>query len=127
MTPNLGQYLNKTILVSIPGLYEDKKCRPYKLTGIELFGLWLEGADLPGRFLTHEYKSSTSVTWAAFVPFSQIACVAIPTASAASAPVQPQPAAQSQTPATPAPTADADGSSSKKGAQTRKKPGVKNA
>ena len=127
LTPNLGQYLNKTILVSIPALSQDERCRPYKLTGIELFGLWLEGIDLTSRFLPHEYKSVTSVTWATFVPFSQIACVAIPAASAASTPGSPQPAAQSQTTNQPATPADTDGPSSNKGAQTRKKPGVKNA
>lgn len=125
MTPNLGKYLNKKILVCIPTLFEDEKCRPYKLIGIELFGLWLEGADLASRFLAPEYKSTTPVTWAVFIPFSQIAGVAIATPSAASPPGQPATPAQTQAPDKPAPPASADGPSSAGDAATGKKPKVK--
>jgi hypothetical protein len=118
MTPNLGRYLNKTILVSIPSLFEDDRCRPYKLIGIELFGLWLEGGDLASRFLTHEYKSVSPATWAVFIPFSQIACVAIATASPTSAPSQP--ASRAQTPV-------AGGEPSSAASEgTREKPEVEN-
>src|SRR5215469_1481500 len=125
MAPSLGKYLNKTILVCIPVLSADEKCRPYKLTGIELFGLWLEGADLTSRFLADEYKPSTQVTWDVFIPFSHIACIAIATASAATPPDQPASADQSQVPHEPAPPAGVGGPSSTKGAVTRKKPNVK--
>ena len=57
MTPNLSKYVNKTILVSIPVLSEDTKCKPYTLIGIELIGLWLQSPDLAGGFLDHRYKS----------------------------------------------------------------------
>ena len=43
MASNLGRLMNKTIFVSINGLYDDAICRPYKLVGIELVGLWLQG------------------------------------------------------------------------------------
>jgi hypothetical protein len=83
MIPNLHRYLNKTILVSIPTLSEDGSCRPYKLAGIELVGLWLEGGDLAATFLPEEYKSPTSTTLQFFVPFSHIACVVVAMASTA--------------------------------------------
>jgi hypothetical protein len=76
MIPNLGKYVNKTILVSIPTLCGDVKCRPYKLKGVELIGLWLEGANLTSGFLAHENTSLAPTTWAFFIPYSQIACVA---------------------------------------------------
>ena len=82
MTPNLSKYVNKTILVSIPVLSGDTKCKPYTLIGIELIGLWLQSPSLAGGFLDHHYKSQPT-TWAFFVPFSQIACVVVPSAGAA--------------------------------------------
>jgi hypothetical protein len=45
--------------------------------GIELTGLWLEGPDLVRDFLEHEHKSHSQATWSFFIPYSQIACVAI--------------------------------------------------
>lgn len=77
MTPNLTKYVGKTILVSIPVLSEDSTCRPYRLNGIELMGLWLESDDLPQGFLTAEDRSHAQLRWSFFVPFTQIACVAI--------------------------------------------------
>ena len=79
MTQNLTKYVNKTILVSIPVLSGDVKCRPYKLTGVELVGLWLQSADLASGFLAHEHTAHAQTTWAFFVPYSQIACVAVGT------------------------------------------------
>ena len=76
MTHNLIKYVNKTVLVSIPALSGDVKCRPYTLTGVELIGLWLESADLANGFLSHDYKTQAQ-TWAFFVPYSQIACVIV--------------------------------------------------
>lgn len=77
MTPNLTKYVGKAILVSIPALSEDLRCRSYRLIGIELIGLWLEAEDLRGAFLADEHRSHDMVRWSFFVPFTQIACVAI--------------------------------------------------
>jgi hypothetical protein len=84
MTLNLSRYINKTIFVSIRTPSNgDCKCVPYKLIGLELLGLWLDGPDLTKDFIAREYKSAASVNWRFFVPFSQIACVAIAEATAA--------------------------------------------
>ena len=77
MAANLSKFANKTILVSIPSLSGDVKCRPYKLRGVELIGLWLESDDLASGFLGQELKTNAATAWAFFVPFSQIACVAV--------------------------------------------------
>jgi hypothetical protein len=77
MTQNLTKYVNKTILVSIPALSGDVRCRPYKLTGVELVGLWLQSEGLASGFLGNEYTAHAPTTWAFFVPYSQIACVAV--------------------------------------------------
>lgn len=92
MTQNLNKYVNKTIMVSIPALSGDIRCRPYTLTGIELVGLWLQSEQLASGFLTQEQKAQTQTTWAFFVPYSQIACVAVSAAI-------PQTAARGATPA----------------------------
>ena len=97
MTPNLTKYVNKTIFVSIPPLSGDLKCRPYKLMGVELIGLWLESADLTNGFLTKEHAAHTSTTWAFFVPYSQIACVCVGTTPPI--PAGGTPTAQNQGPA----------------------------
>jgi hypothetical protein len=122
MAPNLGKYVNKTILVSIPPLSGDIKCRPYKLTGVELIGLWLEGADLAGGFLAHEHASHTRTTWAFFVPYSQIACVAIGSTPAAIPADATASAVPSRSPAPGAPPTVAGESSSAGGKMPRKKP-----
>ena len=98
MAPSLSKYVNKTILVSIPSLSGDVKCRPYKLTGVELIGLWVEGADLARDFLV-EHESHTQTTWTFFVPYSQIACVAIGTTTVAIPAGGAAPATPSQVPA----------------------------
>jgi hypothetical protein len=96
MAPSLGKYLNKTIMVSIPPLSGDITCRSYKLAGIEIIGLWLEGADLARGFLPEEQKSQAPTTWAFFVPYSQIACIAIGTMPLAVPGSGAAPAAQGQ-------------------------------
>jgi hypothetical protein len=103
MAPSLGKYVNKTILVSIPPISGDVRCRPYKLTGVELIGLWLEGADLARDFLALEHKSDTPTTWTFFIPYSQIACVAIGTTPVVIPATGAAPAAQSQVSAPGAP------------------------
>lgn len=122
MTPNLGRYVNKTILVSIPPLSGDVKCRPYKLTGVELIGLWLEGADLADGFLGHGHKSRTPTTWAFFIPYSQIACVAVGTTPVSIPVGVTASAARSQVPAQDARPTVAGGPSSTSGTAPRKKP-----
>lgn len=78
MQPNLSRYLNRTLLVSIPTLFEDGYCRPYTLLGVELNGLWLKSDDLTNRLLPDESRDSVDVEIAAaFVPFAQIAGVLV--------------------------------------------------
>lgn len=60
MTRKLGQFLNRTTLASIPAFFEDTKCRSYKLAGIELFPLWLEGGDFPTRLPPEDKRYSAS-------------------------------------------------------------------
>ena len=79
MTPKLGHLLNKTILVSIPALFEDGACRPYKLLGVELHGLWLQSDDLSRRLLTDDQQAFVATSPVVFVPFAQIAGALIPT------------------------------------------------
>jgi len=124
MIPNLSKHVNKTILVSIPVLSGSTKCKAYRLTGIELIGLWLQSADLSGSLLNHEHKSQPTMTWSFFVPFSQIACVAI--ASAAMPASGATTAGRDQTATQSAATAASDrssgtGSSSSNVAVTRKR------
>ena len=79
MTLKLGQFLNKTILVSIPALFEDCACRSYKLLAVELHGLWLQSDDLSRRLLADDQQDLVSATPVVFVPFAQISGVLIPT------------------------------------------------
>jgi hypothetical protein len=81
MTPKLGHLLNKTVLVSIPTLFEDGACRSYKLLGVELHGLWLQSNDLSQRLLADNQQVLISASPVVFVPFAQIAGVLIPTTS----------------------------------------------
>jgi hypothetical protein len=79
MTPKIGQLLNRTVLVSIPALFSDGACRPYKLLGFELHGLWLQSEDLNRRLLTDETHDFAATAPIVFVPFAQIAGVMVPT------------------------------------------------
>jgi hypothetical protein len=79
MTPRLGHLLNRTVLVSIPTLFEDGVCRSYKLLGVELHGLWLQSNDLSQRLLADNQRVLVSASPVVFVPFAQIAGVLIPT------------------------------------------------
>ena len=126
MIPNLSKYVNKNVLVSIPVLSGSTKCKAYTLTGIELIGLWLQSADLSGSFLDHEHKSQPTMTWSFFVPFSQIACVAICSAAAPASGGGATTAGRDQTATQSAATPASDrssgsGPSSKSVAATRKK------
>jgi hypothetical protein len=78
MIPKLVDYLNHPILVSIPALHSDARCRSYALRGVEMQGLWLQSEELAGHVApadTGGYREPLAV---AFVPFSQIACVLLP-------------------------------------------------
>jgi hypothetical protein len=81
MTPNLSQYLGKSILVSIPALFEDGVCRAYTLIGIEFHGLWLQSEELTERLLhevKHPYSDAEPVV---FVAYAQIAGILVATAA----------------------------------------------
>ena len=107
MTLNVTRYLNKTVFVSIPAIFEDVACRAYKLLGVELNGLWLQSDELTRRLLLEDHRDLASGGPAVFVPFAQIAGVLVATsatppaseaveasASTSSATAQPQPAPQ---------------------------------
>lgn len=79
MAPNLSRYLNKTIFVSIPTLFEDGTARPYTLLGVEMNGLWLQSEELIDRLLRDDGRELVKLNPAVFVPFAQIAGVVIPT------------------------------------------------
>jgi len=79
MTPNLIRYLNKTLFISIPSLFEDGNARSHTLLGVEMNGLWLQSEDLTDRLLRDEGRELVKLNPAVFVPFAQIAGVLIPT------------------------------------------------
>ena len=81
MTPRLTQYLNKTILVSIPSLFEDGACRAYRLLGVEVQGLWLHSEEMIQRLGSADTKDYESLAPVVFVPFGQIAGVMLATRS----------------------------------------------
>ncbi|HEY6127275.1 MAG TPA: hypothetical protein VIW23_03750 [Candidatus Acidoferrum sp.] len=91
MTTNLTRYLNKTILVSIPALFDDGVCRPYKLLGADFQGVWLQSEKLTDRLLPDEASHFRDFAPAVFVPFAQIAGVLVGTG----APAAPQTAKSS--------------------------------
>jgi len=72
-------YLNRTVLVSIPTLFEDGECRAYELLGVEVQGLWLRSVELTRRLASDATAACESLDPAVFVPFAQIAGVMIPT------------------------------------------------
>ncbi len=79
MAPNLSRYLNKTLFVSIPALFEDGTVRPYTLLGAEMNGLWLQSEELTDRLLKDEGRELARLSPAVFVPFAQIAGMLIAT------------------------------------------------
>jgi hypothetical protein len=83
MPPSLKQYLNRTILISIPALFEDGRCREYILQSIEPDGLWLNSESLASRLLPEDGPKTTRVKPVAFVPDAQIAAIILPPISAA--------------------------------------------
>jgi hypothetical protein len=82
---NIARYLNKTVLVSVPALFEDGVCRPFTLLGAELHGLWLQSEELTRRLLPEDKRDLAATTpTAVFVPFAQIAGVLVAGASSQS-------------------------------------------
>jgi hypothetical protein len=79
MLPSLTRYLNNTVFVSIPGLFEDGTARPYTLFAVELNGLWLQSDQLTARLLGDEGHQLARLNPAVFVPFAQIAGVVVAT------------------------------------------------
>lgn len=79
MPLDLSRHLNKTLLVSIPVLFEDGTARPYTLLGAEVNGLWLQSNDLTDRLLRDCDRELAKFNPAVFVPFAQIAGVLIAT------------------------------------------------
>jgi hypothetical protein len=73
MPPQLKQYRNRTILVSIPALYEDGKCRTHTLRDADSEGVWLDSKELVDRLLLDREKSIAATKPLVFVPFAQIA------------------------------------------------------
>jgi hypothetical protein len=85
MTPKLKQYLNRTIMVSIPALFKDVKCRAYTLQAVEEGGLWLTSAALVDRLLPEREQATDATTPAIYVPAGQIGALIL-TPSSAGAP-----------------------------------------
>jgi len=81
MIPKLLDYLNQTILVSMPAVHSDARCRSYTLRGVEMQGLWLESEELVGHLTPGESGKSIDAKTPVFVPFSQVACVLFPNKS----------------------------------------------
>jgi hypothetical protein len=89
MIPNISRYVDKTVFISIPALFEDGVCRPFTLLGAELHGLWLQSDELTQRLLPEEKRDLvTKASMVVFVPFAQIAGVLVATGPA---PDRPQP------------------------------------
>lgn len=116
--PRLSDLANTSVLVSIPSLFEDRACRPYRLLAYEHQGLWLQSSDLSERLLTAETESLTTAAAPVFVPFGQIAAI-VPTAR-----TRGRPASTSSEPTGQKPTGrTATGAAAPR--TTRAKPGAK--
>ena len=83
MVPNIKRYLNMTVFVSIPILFEDGNCRAFKLVGTEANGLWLQSDGLSHRLLPDDKQDLASMAPVVFVPFAQIAGVLVTTGASA--------------------------------------------
>jgi hypothetical protein len=78
MPPTLKQFLNRTILASIPALFEDGRCRAYALLSIEADGLWLSSNELTVRLLDERERKDVATAQPVFVPAAQIAAIILP-------------------------------------------------
>jgi hypothetical protein len=66
MPQKLKQYLNRSVLVSIPALVEGGKCRACTLKSIEDDGLWLSSDKLAARLLPEPERTASAATRAAW-------------------------------------------------------------
>jgi hypothetical protein len=80
MPPKLRQYVNRTILMSIPALFEDGQCRPHTLRSIETDGLWISSDELTDRLLPKTDRHAMHSPQLVFVPAAQIAAIILPAA-----------------------------------------------
>jgi hypothetical protein len=117
MTINFKRYINTTILVSMPTLFHDSKCRPFKLLGVELPGVWLQSEELTTRLLPDQMQQYATAGPAVFVPFAHIAGILVPTARPAT--TAPAPAATAPAPAATAATPAATSAAGSTRATTR--------
>jgi len=97
MALRINQYLNKTILVSVPHLFGDERCRPLRLLGAEVSGLWLQSDELAKKLLPEDRQIYASAGPVVFVPFAQIAGVLVVTSAPTTQPVPPADAATTPT------------------------------
>lgn len=97
MTPKLKQYLNRTILVSIPALFKHGKCQPCTLRFIDADGLWLASAALVDKLLAGQDDADAATAPLVYVPNAQIAALILPAPSWARAPEPPKSAAATTT------------------------------
>ena len=88
MPPKLKQYLNRTILASIPALFEDGRCRAYTLLSIEADGLWLSSNELAEQLLPERERKDTETAQPVFVPAVQIAAIILPPPAPPAPPVE---------------------------------------
>jgi hypothetical protein len=85
MTPKLNQYLNRTIMVSIPALFKHGKCQPCTLHSVEADGLWLVSADLVDKLLAGQ-EDAGAATQPVYVSNAHIAALILPAQSPAATP-----------------------------------------
>ena len=82
MPPKLKQHLNHSVLVSIPALFEDAKCRAFTLQSVEEDGLWLTSDQLTELLLPESDRNVAGTAQSVFVHAAQIAAIILPTLTA---------------------------------------------
>jgi hypothetical protein len=87
MTDMLGHHLNRTVMVSIPSVFDDQHPHSCTLTCVESAGLWLQSDDLANKLL-HTRGDKSAVRF--FFPFAQIAYLFEPIAAQVHKPASPR-------------------------------------
>ena len=77
--PGISRFLNKTVMVSIPAVFDDRACRPCTLRGVEAIGLWLQSDELTRRLLDDEVRDVADMEPIVLVPFAQVLGIVTPT------------------------------------------------
>ena len=77
--PGISRFLNKTVMVSIPAVFDHRACRPYTLRGVEAIGLWLQSDELAARLLDDEARDVADMQPIVLVPFAQVLGIVTPT------------------------------------------------